>query len=300
MWNVESLIGRELPKGVDWDLLLDGYTMRGPAVGTTWDYGASTTVFGMPTIMSGLGRLYYLHDDGEDNLGLGRRNLDVPDNNRGQALARHRMEFPFGAALIGEIGYLSDRNFLEQYDENGPNGWDRGKDYESLLYLHQNIDNFTVSGIVQGRLNDFDNDTQWLPRGDLTVLGEPLLGGWFNWSTHTYAGIGHLLPAESPTDPADIFSPLPYFTDSSGAVAMTRHELDLPFNVGPGGAGAGGKAEGVAARRGSTVIAVIDEDLALGDPTKKDDWPRLTKEEKIAKLKAFFSKPAAAPPASSK
>jgi hypothetical protein len=233
VWNVESLIGRELPRGADWDLLLDGYTERGPAVGTTWDYGARTTVFGMPTIVSGLGRLYYLHDDGEDNLGLNRRSLDVPDNNRGQALVRHRMEFPFGAALTGEIGYLSDRNFLEQYDENGPNGWDRGKDYESLLYLHQNIDNFTFSGLVQGRLNDFDNDTQWLPRGDLTLLGEPLLGGWLNWSTHTYAGFGHLLPAESPSDPADIFSPLPYFTDSSGAVAMTRHELDLPLSVGP-------------------------------------------------------------------
>ncbi len=238
VWNVESLIGRELPRGLDWDLLIDGYTMRGPAVGTAWDYGARTTVFGMPTITSGLGRLYYLHDDGEDNLGLNRRNLDVPDNNRGQALVRHRWGpedpfTPFGPSLIAEIGYISDRNFLEQFDENGPNGWDRGKDYESLLYLHQNIDNFTFSGLVQGRLNDFDNDTQWLPRGDLTLLGEPLLGGWLNWSTHTYAGLGHLLPAESPTDPADIFSPLPYFTDSSGGVAMTRHELDLPLSVGP-------------------------------------------------------------------
>lgn len=234
VWNVEGIIGRQLPPGVDWGLQLDGFTERGPAVGMLWDYDeVEAGLFGMPTLASGLGHLYYIYDDGRDNLGQGRRNLDVPDNNRGQALIRHRMQFPFGTSFTGELGYLSDRNFLEQYDETGPNGWDRGKDYESLLMLGQTWDNLTISGLVKGRLNDFENDTQWLPRGDLTLLGEPLFGSWLTWSTHSYAGHGRVFPAEAPTDPADIFSPLPYFTNSSGLVAMTRHQLDLPLNVGP-------------------------------------------------------------------
>lgn len=86
------------------------------------------------------------------------------------------------------------------------------------------------------------------------------------------------------------FSKLPGAVPIKEAKEFSDEAWHFPFNVGQGGAGAGGKAEGVAARRGSTVMAVIDEELALGDPAKKDDWPRLTKEEKIAKLKTFLAK----------
>jgi hypothetical protein len=74
----------------------------------------------------------------------------------------------------------------------------------------------------------------------------------------------------------------------------------FPFSVGQGGAGAAGKGEGVAARKGSVVIAIVDEELAMGDPQKKDEWPRLTKEEKVERLKKFISRsPAPAAPSGS-
>jgi hypothetical protein len=95
------------------------------------------------------------------------------------------------------------------------------------------------------------------------------------------------------------FSKMPGTVPIKEAKEFSDEAWHFSFNVGQGGAGAGGKAEGVAARRGSSVIAVIDEELALGDPAKKDDWPRLTKEEKIAKLKAFLSKSPAPAPAPS-
>lgn len=95
------------------------------------------------------------------------------------------------------------------------------------------------------------------------------------------------------------FSKMPGAVPIKEAKEFSDEAWHFPFNVGQGGAGAAGKAEGVAARRGSAVFAVIDEELALGDPAKKDDWPRLTKDEKIAKLKAFLAKtPAPAPAAS--
>jgi hypothetical protein len=63
----------------------------------------------------------------------------------------------------------------------------------------------------------------------------------------------------------------------------------FPFSVGAGGPGAEGKAEGVVMRKGRIVMAVIDEELALGDASKKDGWPRLSQEEKIMKLKALLA-----------
>lgn len=93
------------------------------------------------------------------------------------------------------------------------------------------------------------------------------------------------------------FSKMPGTVPIKEAKEFSDEAWHFAFNVGQGGPGAGGKAEGVAARRGSTVVAVIDEELALGDPTKKDDWPRLTKEEKVGKLRALLAK--APPPSAS-
>ena len=50
-------------------------------------------------------------------------------------------------------------------------------------------------------LNDFENQTEWLPRVDLTLLGEPLLNDWLTWSTHISGRLGRSRPAEAPTDP---------------------------------------------------------------------------------------------------
>ncbi len=49
------------------------------------------------------------------------------------------------------------------------------------------------------------------------------------------------------------------------------------------------KAEGVAGRDGGVVIAVLDEELALGDPAVKGANPRLSKDEKIARLKVLLA-----------
>src|SRR5690606_29666110 len=135
-------------------------------------------IFGIPTLYDGLANAYYIYDGGTDNLALMRRNLDVPDNNRGRALWRNRLRFPDNIWVKSELGYSSDRNFLEQYFETE---WDEGKDNETLLEIGQQIDNLTVTGLGRERLNDFSNVTEWL-RGDLTVLSEPLINDWLTWS----------------------------------------------------------------------------------------------------------------------
>ncbi len=176
----------------------------------------------------GNGKIYYQYDGSTDNLGLDRRRLEPKDNNRGEATWRHRQQLPQGGMLFGEIGYLSDRNYLEQFDEAR---FDTDKDVETLLGARQ--DGGAFSGMLWGKaeLNKFEASTEWLPRADLYSFSQPLFDGLAYWSSHSSVGYANLNPMQAPTDPSDPFTPLglPYMTDVSGVVAMTRHEIDAPF-----------------------------------------------------------------------
>jgi hypothetical protein len=228
-WDMFRLLGLEEPAGTRWDLLADYYTMRGPGIGTQGEYRGSD-LFDMSDTYRGEGHLFYIHDDGDDNLGSDRRELppeEGPDRYRIQW--RHRHDLPYGTQVFGEIGLLSDRNFLEQYYENE---FDRDKDVETLLGAKQTVDNWTWSVLGRPIVNDFETTTGWLPRGDIFGLSEPLLGGWLTWSNHTSAAYGQLHVGDTPNNPADTYTPLPYVADVEGAVLMSRHEVNAPFSLG--------------------------------------------------------------------
>lgn len=232
-WDLETIFGWDFPEGTDLELEVDYLSARGPGVGLNGDWNAPGQLFGFPVTNSGFGHVYYIYDGGTDNLGWGRRNLDVPNNNRGRVLLRNKTTFSPFTNLFTEAGYIldHDRNFLEQYYEDE---WDRDKDLENKLSLEHQQNNLT--GSLQGviRSNDFSNQTDWLPRADLTILGQQVFATPITWNMHSYAGYGRLQQAEAPVDPmADPFVPLDYFADSTGLVAMSRHELNLPFNAGP-------------------------------------------------------------------
>ena len=230
-WDAFRLFGIQRPEGVNanWGLQLDYLSQRGPAVGTDGRY-SGVDAYGNRFGGTGLG--YYIHDSGADNLGRDRRTLIPSDPNRGILQWQHRHFFEaYNMTLDAELGGASDRNFRESYRERD---FDTGKDLETLAYLRQQPDeNWMWSLLVRPTVNQFENNTAWLPRADLYFLGEPLLGGLLNWSSHTSAAYASLNRANAPTNPADIFSPLPYYTDANGLVAMTRHEVEMPFNLGP-------------------------------------------------------------------
>lgn len=229
-WDMFKLLGLDAPENTRWDLRADFYSERGPGLGTGGDYRGSD-IWGIPGDYKGEGELFYVHDDGDDNLGLDRRDLYPEEGpERFRALWRHRQEISGGPTVTGEIGVLSDRNFLEQYYEKD---FDRDKDVETLLNAQQTYDNWTWAALGRPIVNDFETTTGWLPRGDLYGLSEPLLGGWLTWSSHTSAGYGQLHVGDTPDNPKDIYTPLPYVADVEGAVLMTRHELNLPLNFGP-------------------------------------------------------------------
>ncbi|QDT54307.1 LPS-assembly protein LptD [Caulifigura coniformis] len=228
VFNVETLFGFDLPEGVDMGVQFDYMTKRGPGLGLNTDYDVDGHLLGLPAHHEGTSKLYYLHDMGEDNLGRDRRDLAAP-NNRGRAMWRNRTDLSVDTWINAEVDYISDRNFREQFDETG---WDRDKDSETLVNLSHQFGNGQFNALVKGRINDFSDQTDWLPKFDLFNLGEPLFGDALTWSSHSSVGYGRIQTAEAPSDPQDVFTPLPYLQDASGLVGMTRHELNAPFMLG--------------------------------------------------------------------
>ena len=231
-WDAYNLLGfRDRPEGTDWTLDFDYLSDRGFALGTEYELEGQD-LFGAPGTYKGFLDAWGINDRGLDNLGLGRRAVPHENELRGRILSQFRYDLDIGWQLTTEIGYVSDRNFLEQYYERE---WDQHKDATTGIELLRLRDNRSLSFSANVRLNDFWMENESLPRLDHYILGQPILLNAFNWSAHTYGGYMHLNPAEPPTNPVDIntWTPLPGEVDAEGAVFGTRHLLEAPVQLGP-------------------------------------------------------------------
>jgi len=163
-WDGYQLLGiRNQPEGTDWDISFDYLSDRGLGHGTTFTYGRGDFM-GIGGPASGLFDFWGIQDDGLDNLGRARRNV-LPDKGyRYRLLWRHRHLLPYDLALSAEVGWISDRNFLEQYYERE---WDELKDQTTGVELKQVRANTSWSVTADYRLNEFFTQTDWLPRADL-------------------------------------------------------------------------------------------------------------------------------------
>lgn len=230
-FDLYQLLGIEnKPPGSQWTLSTDYLSLRGPAVGTSFKYEGDTP-FTEPGQYRGFIDAWGIYDTGRDNLGLGWRDLSIEDPYRGRALARHRQNLPGEFVLTGELGFISDRNFLEQYYELE---WDTFKDESTALDLKRLFENRSLEFSADARVNDFVTETQGV-RADHFLLGQSLLFDRLTWHAHSHAGYAQLKDASPPTDPAQIavISPLPWEADVEGPRAATRHEIDLPLELGP-------------------------------------------------------------------
>lgn len=229
-WDVYSLLGISKPQNPETNLIFnaDYLSDRGVAAGLKGGY-RGTDASGNMYAGSIFG--YYINDNGYDNLGLGRRTLIPRTVNRGIVQWEHRYDLiSSGTSIFGEISDITDRNIREEYRQVD---FQKQKDLETKLQINQRLgDNAAITGIARPQLNDYENNTQWLPRGDLYFLGEPLFGNLLNYSSHSSAGYGITNLAAPPTDPSDIATPLPWMINGQGVVAQTRHEVELPFSLG--------------------------------------------------------------------
>jgi hypothetical protein len=231
-WDLYQLLGfRNPPKDARWIGILDYLSDRGIAWGSEYEFQRNGFL-GIPGRVNGQYLSWFIRDKGLDNLGFGRRSLVPEEENRGRILGQYRHRFSTGFELKSELGYISDRNFLEQYYERE---WDTGKDATTGLWLQRNFGTQSLNLTADIQINDFFAQTSWLPRLDHFALGQPLFNDRAVWFGHSQVGYGKLQAANAPLNASElaIFNPLPWEADVEGVRAGTRQELDFPVQLGP-------------------------------------------------------------------
>ena len=135
-----------------------------------------------------------------------------------------------------EAGYLSDRNFLEQYYKRL---FDTGLDHEDLLYVYKSQENWAATFLTELNPNAFNTETQWLPRGDYyrlgDRLGDGLIGDGLTYFGHTGVDWANTHTANDVNNLNTIYY-LPFDPVSNTSRTLqtgryyTAHEIDAPMN----------------------------------------------------------------------
>jgi hypothetical protein len=206
-WDVFDLLGLYRPPGQRWRLFLDYLSERGPGVGTQYDY-SGRSFFGAPAKVDGMFKAWGLRDRGKDIIGGSRGELAFntltdyqtvthPDF-RGRVLTRLNVqELPEGFTLQGQLGLISDRNFLEQYYLNE---FFNEYNQDTWLYVKQQQGNWAWTGLGSVRLRDWVTETEWLPKADGWLLGQSLFDR-LTYNAHASAGFARLKPTDVPPPP---------------------------------------------------------------------------------------------------
>ncbi|WP_246112564.1 LPS-assembly protein LptD [Allorhodopirellula solitaria] len=230
-WDTFQLLGMNTPDGVESSLLTDYLSERGPALGSHTDY-TLPGLFGVAGPVVGTYDSYIIKDHGLDNIGNGRNNLVPEEDVRGAAVLFHRHDLANGWEYTAELGFISDRNFLEQYFENR---WDQRANRTTGMRLRKYHGSQLFDANFNVQVNDFFEETERLPELNHYALGGSLLGDRLTWSMHNQVGYQRLNPADAPLDPATaaVTATLPGEVSSEGIVARTRQEISMPIDAGP-------------------------------------------------------------------
>lgn len=227
-WNLYQILGIDAVDGTEWNLSTDYLSERGFAIGSDFSYTVPRFLGGGPA--QGSVDAWGLNDRGFDTLGSDRIALVPESRNRGRAIWSHRQILNPTGELWAEMGWLSDRNFLEMYYEND---WDTLKDRSTALRYRNYFRESQMLDIWgQVRLNEFFTESQWLPRLDHHLLGYSL-GDVFTWYAHTQVGYADQKVASTPTAPQDAAKWInqPWEVPASGIQTATRQEISLPLQV---------------------------------------------------------------------
>ncbi|WP_435010428.1 hypothetical protein P12x_001696 [Tundrisphaera lichenicola] len=158
---------------------------------------------------------------------------------RGKLLGRH-MQSLLGAdarldedfRINAEVGFTSDRNFLEQYFKRQ---FDTGLDLENLIYLIRQKENQALTVLAETNVQTWQTESQWYPKVDYYRLGDSLLGNRLTYFQHTgvdYANVHTAAEVNNKTLFA--FLPIDPISNTNGTFQSgrlyTTHELDAPLN----------------------------------------------------------------------
>jgi hypothetical protein len=223
VWN---LLNREPLPGTRWNAEFDYLSRRGPAAGTTYEYGGRD-LFGLSGPFSGMTRLYGIYDDATDILGGGRGEGEPHPYWRGRAFWRHAQRIFDDYTLQTQLSLLSDKNFLEQYFKQE---FDTGFNQETFVYLKYQRDIAAASLLVKPNLRDWVTEDVWLPRADAVVLGRSFFD-LFTYNLWANAGYGELRPTQVPPFPSPLMMPTDQRTETGRFDVI--QDLSLPVYLGP-------------------------------------------------------------------
>jgi hypothetical protein len=218
------------PEGTEWHLSTDYLSERGFGFGTDFEYDRNE-IFGFIGPAQGILDAWAIDDDGLDNLGRGRQAIDPEEDFRYRLFGQHRQRLENGWEFTAESGLLSDRTFQEMFFEQE---WDELKSPRTGVRARRLDNNREWMVEANAQVNDFFSETQYLPRLDHYWLGESLLGDRLTWFEHSSAAYADFEVATTPTEPTlnAQFTTLPWEADVDGERLFTRHELDMPFQLG--------------------------------------------------------------------
>jgi hypothetical protein len=195
-WDLYKLLALRGPEGHRWYLYADYLSLRGPAFGTMYDYrGKDFLGFGQNH--NGLIRLYGIQDQGKDQLGGDRAEYKPNPEYRGRIQWQHNQDLYENnltfLRVMGQVQYLSDPNFLEQYYKLE---YDFGNNQETFGYVYGASGNWYGSLQTQVNLErPWVTETEWKPRVDGAIIGQSFLN-LFTYSARGSAGYATLHPAE--------------------------------------------------------------------------------------------------------
>ena len=228
---VHEAIGLDAPFQGDFELNLDGYSRRGPALGPRVQYRSDGLYFGEIDT-------YVVHDRAdEDHTRLDRAQpgglgdplrFDVNHPQRGRARTQNRFFLSDSLRFDAEAYYLSDEGFLREYFESD---FEEDKEPESYGHLVFQDGTLRARGLYRNRLNDFDTQTDSLPRFSLDQVAFPVFAlPWSDQPTH--------LLVEHSTELSNLRRhPAEEVLLGSDRIARADSVLELstPFDLGPFG-----------------------------------------------------------------
>ena len=229
-WSLLELLGIKKLPGERWDLMLDYLSKRGGAIGTVYDVKGDK-LFGVDAPFKTNLLAYGIHDKGFDVLGGLRQNAWVPPGWRGRVKLRHVQDYE-DFSFQGQVSYLSDRNFLEQYYKYE---FDGGPNQETFAYLKYQSGIGAATLLAEPNFErPFVTETQWLPKVEGYWLGQSIFDRitYNTWGSAAYADLQVFnLPASeipSTVNPALIPTEVPVQT---GRVDWMQ-EISVPFSLG--------------------------------------------------------------------
>lgn len=227
-FDAYDLLGVQHPQSNQWLVHADYMALRGPGVGTDFNY---TNLFGPAFKNTGAFTAYGLHDKAtQDLLGTFRGFEPRFPEYRGRVQWVHNQDlYEVGTAfarLQAQVAYLSDNNFYEQFYKFR---FDQDPNPETFVYLYGGVGNFAWSGLAQKNFNrPWVTETEWLPRLDAALIGQSFFDTLVS-TTRVSGGYAQFRPATQGAA-SDVAGEQKAVDTARGDVYQ---RLSVPFDLGP-------------------------------------------------------------------